>query len=43
MYVNYINCTVNMGLAVGGKSVFSTSFGRDRVQGADSHLKNISV
>ena len=29
----YINCTVNMGLTVSEKSVFSTSFGRGRFQG----------
>ena len=34
IYVHiYINCTVNMGLTVSEKSVFPTSFGRDRFQG----------
>ena len=29
----YINCTVNMGLAVSEEYVFQTSFGRGRFQG----------
>ena len=33
MYIIYINCTVNIGLAVTEKSVFPTSFGCGHFQG----------